>query len=184
FAAYGRTADLEAWLSDATFNSITVDDQGSTTSTLVEPTTTDDAAVDEELAAEGEEAGEEGRSPVGSDLWLDSFSEPDQLITDLQLPEGMSVLIAKDGTEDAPDDIVISWPLDNSTPLVGPLISAGAAMLLLGVVLYVMAIRYQRRGRGPRRKGIGPLPPTEAIDIAVERAPERKAIDAPVPGAE
>ena len=181
FAAYGRTADLEAWLSDATFNSVTVDKDGSVTSTSVEPEEPADAPDDADAAAEGEEGAAVGRSPVGSDLWLDSFSETDQLITNMQLPEGMSVLIAKDGTADAPDDIVVSWPLDNRTPFVGPLISAGAAMLLLGVVMYVLAIRYQRRGRGPRRKGIGPLPPTEAIDIAVEPVPEREAIDAPAP---
>ncbi|WP_300266501.1 glycosyl transferase [Microbacterium sp.] len=192
FAAYGRTADLEAWLSNATYNAITPVENGGTESVLVEPQITeDDAGADGETDAEGEndpaatdgdaadtEAVVEGRNPAGSDLWLDSFSEPDQLIADMQLPEGMSVLIAKDGTADAPEDIVISWPLDNSTPLAGPLISAGAAMLLLGVIMYILAIRYQRRGRGPRRKGIGPLPPTEAIDIAVDGAPERKSIDA------
>ncbi len=190
FAAYGRTADLEAWLSDATYNSIDAGGSGDIASTLVEPKADDedaaaeDPATDEDAAADDEAAEEADRNPAGSDLWLDSFSEPDQLITDMQLPEGMSVLIAKDGTADAPDDIVISWPLDNSTPLVGPLISAGAAMLLLGVVMYVLAIRFQRRGRGPRRKGIGPLPPTEAIDIAVEPVPERKSIEVSAPEAE
>lgn len=191
FAAYGRTADLEAWLSDATYNSITVADSGDTKTTLVEATdAADDTAAEEENTPEDPAApedsetdtsdeGEPGRNPSGSDLWLDSFSKPDQLITEMQLPEGMSVLIAKDGTADAPDDIVISWPLDNSTPLAGPLISAGAAMLLLGVIMYVLAIRHQRRGRGPRRKGLGPLPPTEAIDIAVDPARERDAIEAP-----
>lgn len=182
FAAYGRTADLEAWLSDATYNSITPGEAGDTDSTLIEPTIEEDEPVAEDgAAAEDEASAETGRNPAGSDLWLDSFSEPGQLITDMQLPEGMSVLIAKDGTADAPDDIVISWPLDNSTPLAGPLISAGAAMLLLGIVMYVLAIRYQRRGRGPRRKGIGPLPATEAIDIAVEPAAGRKGIEATVP---
>ena len=196
FAAYGRTADLEAWLADAQYNSITAGDAGATVTKLVEPEITEEGSEAEKPAEEPaeeptteeptteepapeESAGEPGRNPAGSDLWLDSFSESDQLITDMQLPEGMSVLIAKDGTADAPDDIVISWPLDNSTPFVGPLISAGAAMLLLGVIMYVLAIRHQRRGRGPRRKGLGPLPPTEAIDVAVEPAPQRDAIDSP-----
>lgn len=169
FAAYGRTADLEAWLSDATYTSIDLDD-GSPTSTVVEP----------EVSSEDGETGsaeESGRNPAGSDLWLDSFSEQDQLITDMQLPEGMSVLIAKDGTEAAPDDIVVSWPLDTSTPLVGPLIAAGGAVLLFGLVMYVLAIRHQRRGRGPRRKGPGPMPATEPIDLSVEPAPVREALE-------
>ncbi len=194
FAAYGRTADMEAWLSDTTYTSIALDD-GEPVSTVVEaeaaqeqdpdadadgatpvpteePTPSDDPAVTEE----GDSA-EQGRSPVGSDLWLDSFSEQDQLITDMQLPEGMSVLIAKDGTESAPDDIVVSWPLNNSTPWVGPLIVAGGAVLLFGLIMYVLAIRHQRRGRGPRRKGPGPLPATEPIDLSVEPAPVREALE-------
>jgi len=176
FAAYGRTADLEAWLSDATYNSVKLDSDGTTASTLVEP---EDAADEPEEGAEGEAAPEEGRNPAGSDLWLDSFSEADQLITDMQLPAGMSVLIAKDGTQDAPEDVVVSWPLDRSTPWVGPLIVAGGAVLLFGLVMYVLAIRHQRRGRGPRRKGPGPLPATEPIDLSVEPAPVRRAIETP-----
>lgn len=183
FAAYGRTADLEAWLSDAQYNAVTLDGEGVPVAELIEPeveaTDGDAPAEGEEPVEDAEAADEPGRDPAGSDLWLDSFSEPDQLITDMQLPEGMSILIAKDGTAAAPDDIVVSWPLDTSTPWVGPLIAAGAAALLAGLVMYVLAIRHQRRGRGPRRKGLGPLPPTEPIDLAVGPAPVRDAIEAP-----
>ena len=118
-----------------------------------------------------------GRNPEGSDLWLDSFTEQDQLITDMQLPEGMSVLIAKDGTEPAPADIVVSWPLNTSTPWVGPLITAGGAVLLFGLVMYVLAIRHQRRGRGPRRKGPGALPATEPIGLSVEPGAAREELE-------
>lgn len=172
FAAYGRTADMEAWLSDATYTSVVLDD-GTPTSAVVEP----DAADEDAETDPDADATEPGRSPFGSDLWLDSFSEQDQLITDMQLPDGMSVLIAKDGTESAPDDIVISWPLGNSTPWVGPLIVAGGAVLLFGLVMYVLAIRHQRRGRGPRRKGPGALPATEPIDLSVKPAPVREALE-------
>ncbi len=175
FAAYGRTADLEAWLSDATYNSVSLDSDGTSVSSLVEPEVADDA----EESAESDAQQNAGRNPAGSDLWLDSFSEADQLITDMQLPEGMSLLIAKDGTENAPEDVVISWPLDRSTPWVGPLIAAGGAVLLFGLVMYVLAIRHQRRGRGPRRKGPGPLPATEPIDLAVEGPPVRAALETP-----
>lgn len=186
FAAYGRTADMEAWLSDAPYTSIVLDDDGTPMSSVVEPDATQDQESDpaedpeatDDAAATEETDAALGRSPVGSDLWLDSFSEQDQLITDMQLPEGMSVLIAKDGTESAPDDIVVSWPLNNSTPWVGPLIVAGGAVLLFGLIMYVLAIRHQRRGRGPRRKGPGPLPATEPIDLSVEPASVRKALEA------
>ena len=49
FAAYGRTADLEAWLSDVTYNAASVDGDGEVETTLVEPEASDettDAAAD------------------------------------------------------------------------------------------------------------------------------------------
>ncbi|MGM1016480.1 MAG: glycosyl transferase [Actinomycetota bacterium] len=185
FAAYGRTADLEAWLADASYNEFTLDAEGAPRVEVVGPVAADDAP-DEDAPAEDDEttaddAGEEteGRNPAGSDLWLDSFTEQDLLVMDdMQLPDGVSVLLARDGVEDAPDDIVVSWPLDTSTPFAGPLMAAGAAMLLAGLVLYVLAIRHQRRGRGPRRKGPGPMPPTQPIDLAVEAPEDRAAITA------
>ncbi|WP_311257395.1 glycosyl transferase [Microbacterium sp. WCS2018Hpa-9] len=208
FAAYGRTADMEAWLADASYNHVTAGKDGELEAELIPAGATagDDATaspaptespapaetpVPSETPAEDGAAAEPGRNPAGSDLWLDSFTETDALIVDnMQLPEGVSMIIAYDGTADAPDDIVVSWPLDTSTPLAGPLMAAGAAMLLVGLVLYVLAIRHQRRGRGPRRKGPGPLPATEPIDVAQLPPSERAAIeraDAPddsVPSAE
>ncbi|KQQ69110.1 hypothetical protein [Microbacterium sp. Leaf320] len=187
FAAYGRTADMEAWLADASYNHVTVGKDGELDVELVDAAAAgeDDADTDapeatpapEETPADDGAAAEAGRSPVGSDLWLDSFTDTDALIADMQLPEGVSLLIAHDGTADAPDDIVVSWPLDTSTPLAGPLMAAGAAVLLVGLVLYVLGIRHQRRGRGPRRKGPGPLPATEPIDVAQLPPSERKAIE-------
>ncbi|WP_341957325.1 glycosyl transferase [Microbacterium sp. LWH13-1.2] len=187
FAAYGRTADMEAWLADASYNHVTVGKDGELDVELVDAVATgeDDADTDApeatpapaETPADDGAAAEAGRSPVGSDLWLDSFTDTDALIADMQLPEGVSLLIAHDGTVDAPDDIVVSWPLDTSTPLAGPLMAAGAAVLVVGLVLYVLGIRHQRRGRGPRRKGPGPLPATEPIDVAQLPPSERKAIE-------
>ncbi|WP_460795675.1 glycosyl transferase [Microbacterium sp. GXF0217] len=182
FAAYGRTADMEAWLSDATYNSITLDEDGAPVTTVVEPEQAEDAQGDATptptaTPSEDPAAAAVGRNPAGSDLWLDSFAEQDQIISDSQLPEGTSMLIARDGTEPAPDDIVVSWPLDDSTPLAGPLMAAGGLMLAIGIVLYILGIRHQRRGRGPRRKGPGPLPVTEPIDVAIDKVPEREAIE-------
>jgi len=165
FVAYGRTDDLKAWLADTAYNAITLTGAG-------KPKT---AHVDAASPAE-DGATTSGRDPRGSDLWLDSFSEEDSLVAPLQLTRGNSVLIARDGVEPAPSDILVSWKLDTRTPLAGPLITAGAIMLAAGLVLYVLAIRHQRRGRGPRRKGPGPLPPTEPIGLPA--APEREAIGA------
>ncbi|WP_431799485.1 glycosyl transferase [Microbacterium kunmingense] len=186
FAAYGRTADLEAWLSDTPYTRVTVDqdgaleadevtpslavadetDEGSTPAPEESAAAEGEAAVDES-AAGAEESADEVRSPVGSDLWLDEFQQEDVLIAPLQLPEDMSVLVAADGAEPAPADITVSWPIANATPWAGPLIVAGGVMMAVGVFLYILAIRHLRRSRGPRRKGL-PVPVTEPIDLAVE----------------
>jgi len=184
FGSYGRTADMEAWLADSDYNHVTVDDDGEY---VVEHITApeDDGETDggEDTGAEGEgdAATDEpaGRDPRGSDLWLDSFDAENHLTAEnMQLPEGTSMLIAYDGTKDAPDDIVVSWPLDNSKPWAGPLMVAGGVVLLVGLILYVLGIRHQRRGRGPRRKGPGPLPATQPIDVAALPPAEREAIEA------
>lgn len=179
FAAYGRTADMTAWLSDTPYNVATLGADGEIVTELVEPETvvepaqdapaddaaTDDPATDDSAAAEEPTA----RSPIGSDLWLDEFQQSDILIAPLQLPEGMSVLVASDGTAPAPANVSVSWPISNSTPWAGPLIVAGGVVLGVGVLLYILGIRHARRARGPRRKGL-PLPVTEPIDLAVEGA--------------
>ncbi|WP_226533265.1 glycosyl transferase [Microbacterium paraoxydans] len=178
FGSYGRTADLEAWLADADYNRVTVDDDGElSVEHVAAPDTTDSADAGED-AGDGEAAEPAGRNPRGSDLWLDSFDDENVLIVDnIQLPEGTSTLIAYDGTIDAPDQITVSWPLDTKTPLAGPLMVAGGVVLLVGLILYVLGIRHQRRGRGPRRKGPGPLPMTEPIDVAALPPAERAALD-------
>lgn len=195
FAAYGRTADMEAWLSDADYNHVTMGDDGSLDVEFVEASVDGSASTGETPAPAETPAPEEtpadgaaeqpaetaGRNPAGSDLWLDSFGDTDALIADLQLPEGVSVIIAHDGTQDAPEDISVSWPLDTSTPLAGPLMAAGGLVLLVGLVLYILAIRHQRRGRGPRRKGPGPLPATEPIELSQLPPAERSALEDSAP---
>ncbi|MFB7891317.1 glycosyl transferase [Microbacterium sp. NPDC056044] len=178
FASYGRTADMEAWLADSTYTHVTLDDEGGLETAVVEPEV--DATVDPaeqtpaEQPAEGDAAAggdaaadSAGRSPVGSDLWLDEYQQTDLLIAPLQLPDEMSVLVAADGTAPAPSKVTISWPLQTSTPWAGPLIVIGGILMAVGVFLYILGIRHARRKRGPRRKGL-PLPVTEPIDIAID----------------
>ncbi|WCD92239.1 glycosyl transferase [Microbacterium sp. nov. GSS16] len=164
FVAYARTADAEAWLSDTSYTSVTLGKGDEPVSETVAP---------QQTPTEGGETS--GRNPAGSDLWLDSFVDEDYLITEMQLTPGHSVLIARDGVEPAPDDVVISWGVDTRTPLAGPLMTAGGVLLLAGLVLYILAIRHQRRGRGPLRKGPGPLPETQPIEM--QGAPRREAIE-------
>ncbi|MFD4957332.1 glycosyl transferase [Microbacterium sp. NPDC058389] len=190
FASYGRTADMEDWLADATYNHVSLGKNGKIETTLVEADTTaaptegdtatdpaagdaaagdvaaGDAAAPTDSTATDDAAATTGRNPAGSDLWLDEYTQKDLLIAPLQLPEGMSVLVAADGTAPAPSKVTVTWPLQTSTPWAGPLIAGGAILMAVGVFLYILGIRHVRRRRGPRRKGL-PLPVTEPIDISM-----------------
>jgi hypothetical protein len=156
--AYGRTADVMAWVGDAGYNEIGWDaEAGELTSRVVQ----------------GTEPAEEVPSPVGSDLWLREFTGTDVLTRKINAPEGISVIIAAvpgDGTADdaaADDDaatdetvddavadpltIDITWPLDNSAPFSGPLVVGGIALLLVGLGAFLWALVHARGHRGPRR---------------------------------
>jgi hypothetical protein len=176
FAAYGRTADLKAWLADTEYNAVSLTGSGKVVSEAVAPVVDETAADPEatpapetttDAATDADEP--EARSPIGSDLWLDEFQQEDLLVAPLQLPEEMSVLIATDGTAAAPSEVSVSWAIARTTPWAGPLIVGGGILMAVGVFLYFLGIRHVRRSRGPRRKGL-PLPVTEPIDLAVEGA--------------
>src|SRR6187431_1551627 len=173
FAAYGRTADLEAWLADTTYNEVTLTGAGKVVSDAVAPTVEDEPTTDEGEPAEETPAPDaeaaDTRSPIGSDLWLDEFQQEDLLIAPLQLPEDMSVIVATDGEAAAPSQVSVSWAIASATPWAGPLIVAGGILMAIGVFLYILGIRHARRSRGPRRKGL-PLAVTEPIDLAVDAA--------------
>ena len=89
--AYGRTADVLAWIGDATYNNVGWD------------------AQTQELTSEvvtGSEDAAEVPTPVGSDLWLREFTGTDLLTRKINAPDGISVLIAVDtsNTTVAPAD--------------------------------------------------------------------------------
>jgi len=183
FAAYGRTADMAAWLAKSDYTHVTLaDDQivsDSVAATVTDDTVTDDAATTDDTTTDDTTTGDAttgddatsadaaALSPVGSDLWLDEFQQDDVLIATLQLPAEMSLLVATDGSAPAPQSLSITWPVHNSTPWAGPLIVGGAIVLAVGIVLYILGVRHARRARGPRRKGL-PVPTTEPINVAIE----------------
>lgn len=135
FAAYGRTADVEAWVGDSSYNAISYDETtGELTSKLV--TGTENVVPD----------------PTGSDLWLSEYSQALSLSQTVKVPDTISFVIVSDGQSPAPADISLSWPLDNSTPWAIPLLIGGGIVLLIGLILLLWAITTMRRSRGPRRK--------------------------------
>lgn len=150
--AYGRTADVLAWVGDASYNQVGWDaEAGELTTTVVA----------------GTETAAEVPSIAGSDLWLREFTGTELLTRKINAPDGISVIIAlvpadgaaADGaaTEEAageppaPLDLTITWPLDNSAPASGPLVLAGILMLLVGLGAFLWALVHMRRGSGPRR---------------------------------
>ncbi len=185
--AYGRTADVKAWLGDqkyvavsyrATDDSLTTrsitpksEDEGDGTSTPTPgattspattatpaPTATDDAAAGSGSTTGDSASAEPGPDPAGSDLWLEEFDGEDAQVTHMNIPDGVSVIVASDGTKPAPDRLRVTWPVDSSTPWAFPLIIGGLVVLLIGIALYLWGLYAHRKARGPRRKG-GPKMP-------------------------
>ncbi|PWC08254.1 hypothetical protein [Mycetocola zhujimingii] len=165
FVSYGRTADVLAWLGDASYNELTLDEEsGELVDAVVEPEPADTPQEqDGELTPERVTAQMELDDPRGSDLWLAEHSEEGAVVTTINVPEDISVLIASNGTDPAPSNVEISWPLDNATPWAGPLIAGGILLLIAGLVLYLLGINHMRKSRGPRRKGITAGPGMEKM---------------------
>ena len=134
-AAYGRTSDVLAWVGDASYNQLTFDPETQDlVSTLVPGTET------------------EVPDPTGSDLWQADYTQSKELGFTINVPEDVSVIIVSDGIKPAPATVSVTWLLDNSTPFAGPLVVAGAIVLLLGLGFLLWAVNHVRRSRGPRRK--------------------------------
>jgi hypothetical protein len=183
FVAYGRTADVKAWLGDEPYSRITykaaTNSLGShlvtaksgtgadstatpaptkTPGTSQTPSSTPTPSAGDQKDATGTASKKAGPNPIGSDLWLEQFVGEDSAITKMNVPDSISVIIASDGTAPAPNSIELVWPLDDSTPWSGPLIVGGGILLIVGLILYLFALRGMRRARGPRRTG-GPKMP-------------------------
>lgn len=158
FAAYGRTIDVLGWVGDAQFNLVTVDDEtGELVTEFVRGTET------------------EVPSPVGSDLWLEAYDAEDSLRMTVNVPENVSFIVASDGIASAPGTVGMSWPVDNRTPWAGPLMLAGAVVLLIGLIFLVWALIHHRRSGGPRRKQ-PKMPKVPKRQTSLKAMGSRKAI--------
>lgn len=169
FISYGRSADVEAWLGDNPYQSVTFDAEADELATEVvttapvddpdpaqptetaTPTPSATPAPTTEADAEPDPAALAAATPVGSDLWLDEFTGERSLTTTVDVPEDISVLIASDGLSPAPTTVELDWPTDNATPWAGPLIAGGALVFLVGIGLVISGFVHHRRSRGPRR---------------------------------
>jgi pimeloyl-ACP methyl ester carboxylesterase len=138
FAAYGRTTDVLAWIGDTSYNTLSLDAESGVLSSDV---------------VNG--ASDEVPDPAGSDLWLAEYSDDNELSISTKVPppskEDISFLVVSTGTDPAPADIQLSWPIANNPKWVGPLLLGGAIALIVGLGMLLWAILHMRASRGPRR---------------------------------
>lgn len=173
FAAYGRTSDVMAWVGDAGYNRIGFAKSPARLTNRFVPGKTVTVP-----------------NPQGSDLWLGEYSRADSLDFTVNVPAGISLVVVSDGKQPAPSQVAIRWPLDTRTPWSGPLIVGGIVLLIIGLVLYILALNHVRRSRGPRRKSQKmPKVPRQrgyrrrsrAISATPRRRPARRRMIAAVP---
>jgi hypothetical protein len=173
--AYGRTADVKSWLGDQKYAAVgyTAGSGELTVKTVTPKASTGSGSSDGSIATPAPTATPTpaptagsgstaattpGPNPAGSDLWLEEFDGQDAQTTKMNVPKGVSVIIASDGTKPAPDKILLTWPVDTSTPWAFPLIIGGLVLLVIGIALYLWGLYTHRKSRGPRRKS-GPKMP-------------------------
>lgn len=177
--AYGRTADMKAWLGEQKYVAVGYQKttgklttkavtpkpasdgaaggtSGSTSSATPAPTATPSAAAGS--TGSGTTAATTGPNPAGSDLWLEEFDGTAAQVTRMNIPDDVSVIVASDGQKAAPSKVSVTWPVDSSTPWAFPLIIGGLILLVIGIALYLWGLYTHRRSRGPRRKS-GPKMP-------------------------
>ncbi|GIT79309.1 hypothetical protein LLS1_09780 [Leifsonia sp. LS1] len=162
--AIGRTDDVTAWLGTEKYVAVGYDSTtGALTTRMVTPkaasgSTSTPSPGATAGATEGTSSSAAGPNPTGSDLWLEEYDGQDAQVTRMNIPDGVSVLVASDGTKPAPSTITVTWPVDSSTPWAFPLIIGGLVLLVIGIALYLWGLYTHRRSRGPRRKS-GPKMP-------------------------
>ena len=134
FVAYGREADVLAWVGQALHSEAVTSEDGTAIGVR-------DVAGTPDLA-----------NPSGSDLWINqSLGEG---FAELAIPAGGSnaVLIASDGFEPAPTRVRVAWPIENSTVVSDIFLGVGFGFLIAAILMNLLALRKMLINRGPRRK--------------------------------
>ena len=155
FVGFGRTEDVAAWIGTDDYDVLKYSTKksdfvfGEGKSKVVEPTNLETPALTEQPIL----------TPAGSDLWLGEMVGKSTATLPTFLDNGMSAIIASNGTADAPGNVTIAWPLPSRIPFATGFIIGGGALALVGLVLYLWALRHDRNSQGPRRRGKLPKPP-------------------------
>ena len=167
--AYGSAKDVQAWLSGVSYTQLSFDkDAGKyVTSTVAAKAT---APQNPTIV-----------NPAGSDMWTNESSGTDSASVQTKSDSNYQAIIASDGKAMAPGDITVAWPLPSKAPWATGLLIVGGVLALVGLVLYLLALRHLRREHGPRRRGGNPKPPRGALKASrpkkvVQPARGRRAI--------
>ncbi|ANC32970.1 hypothetical protein [Isoptericola dokdonensis] len=162
----GRDVDVQGWLGDDAYTRVTGMTDWETLSTTAVAAAEPEEG--EEADAEAEEAAPELLDPRGSDLWVNEQTEPGEVTLRWSDRPGPWVLMAaatgaapaEDGAaqddaaadDAAPEEtaataptLQLTWVRDVATPLLWPAVGVGAVLLVVGVVLFVVGRRKQRR---------------------------------------
>ena len=155
FVGFGRAEDVAAWIGTDDYDVLKYSTKksdfvfGEGKSKVVESTNLETPALTEQPIL----------TPAGSDLWLGEMVGKSTATLPTFLDNGMSAIIASNGTADAPGNVTIAWPLPSRIPFATGFIIGGGALALVGLVLYLWALRHDRNSQGPRRRGKLPKPP-------------------------
>lgn len=167
--AYGSAKDVQAWISGVSYTQLSFDkDAGKyVTSTVAAKAT---APQNPTIV-----------NPAGSDMWTNESSGTDSASVQTKSDSKYQAIIASDGKAMAPGDITVAWPLPSKAPWATGLLIVGGVLALVGLVLYLLALRHLRREHGPRRRGGNPKPPRGALKASrpkkvVQPARGRRAI--------
>lgn len=147
--AYGTTKDVQSWLGGVAYDQL---GQEKDSTKIIASTVPAKSATDFKIV-----------NPAGSDMWINESSAADRATVQTKSDSGYQAIVAANGTTDAPGDITISWPLPSRAPWATGFLIAGGVLALVGLILYLWALRHLRREQGPRRRGRGPKPPRGAL---------------------
>lgn len=156
FVADGRESDVVAWIGDHEHDILVIDEKT------------------KNLVAESAAGVVNLESPLDSDLWRgQDFGEHKAQLVVSSGQQG-AVLVASDGTNPAPRNINLNWPIAHDLTRSNILLIAGGVLLLAALVVNLLAFMHLRRSRGPRRKTPAPpKPPRYRFKRKSNTAPAR-----------
>lgn len=150
--AFGTAKDVQAWLGGVSYTQVSRDKDADKLTASVVPSKAS-APQNPSIV-----------NPAGSDMWTNEASGTDVATVQTTSDSTYQAIIASDGKTNAPGNLTVAWPLPSKTPWATGLLIAGGILALVGLVLYLLALRHMRKEFGPRRRGGGrPKPPRAAL---------------------